>query len=147
VYDIRAEPADIPVTTPVTELAEMIEVLPLDHVPPVVALESVTELPLAKISTPLIDDTPLNTLKVVVREQPVESVYIILVVPRSCVVATPDDAIVATDVLELDHVPPAVALAKVIVLPRHMLFAANVMDAGSGFAVITLVTKHPVGIT
>jgi hypothetical protein len=52
---------------------------------------------------------------------------------------------VPTAVLELLHVPPPVASANVVVVPRHMLLAASgVIAAGLAFTVITLVIKHPV---
>ncbi len=100
------------------------------------------------MSLPVTAGTSLYIVKVVVDKHPVGNVYVIVAVPRFWLVATPVvDTIVATVVLLLDQVPPAVALAKFIVLPRHILLAAYVMFAGSGFTVKTLVTKQPVGIT
>ena len=49
----------------------------------------------------------------------------------------------ATDVAELDHVPPAVALLRTVVLPEHTN-ADPVIAAGGGFTVTVAVLKQPV---
>jgi hypothetical protein len=50
---------------------------------------------------------------------------------------------VAIPVAELLHVPPVVASANVVELPKHITALPEIAD-GKGFTVIGLTTKHPV---
>ena len=57
---------------------------------------------------------------------------------------TPEVPIVATDILLLLQVPPAVASASVIVKPLHTTFGP-VMGAGVGLTVMTVLAEQPLG--
>jgi hypothetical protein len=57
-------------------------------------------------------------------------------------VTIPVEPIVAVPVIDDDHVPPDVALVRVILAPTHTLVAPDIVPAvGSGFTVITLLEE------
>ena len=62
-------PAETPVTTPVETPTVAIDVLPLVHVPPPVASESVMVLPTATLVNPVIAAGRGLTVKMVVTEE------------------------------------------------------------------------------
>jgi len=64
--------------------------------------------------------------------------------PADTPVTTPPAEIVATAGDALLHVPPAVALLRVLVAPTQTL-VMPVIAAGSGLTVTVVVTAHPVG--
>ena len=62
-------------------------------------------------------------------------------------VTTPVEALtVATEVLELVHVPPEGELERVVVLPTQVLAVPEII-AGNGFTVAVTDRKQPVGST
>lgn len=68
-----------------------------------------------------------------------------VVVPKDTLVTSPDAATtVATEVLLLLHVPPAVASLSCVVPPKHTLDAPVMGD--SAFTVTVVVVEHPAGV-
>ena len=96
------------------------EVLPLFHVPPVTVLLRLVVKPWHTTGTPSIADGAGFTVTTVDMAQLPGIVYIIVAVPPAPTPVTiPVDAIVATPVLELLHVPPAIASVSDVVNPEH----------------------------
>jgi hypothetical protein len=82
-----------------------------------------------------------------VQPLPLVTVYVIVVVPAATPVTTPVDALtVAVAVFAVDHTPPVVVLANVVVAPAHTevvpVIAATV---GNALIVTVVVTErtHP----
>jgi hypothetical protein len=68
-------------------------------------------------------------------------------VPAVTPVITPEEIpAVATDVFELDHVPPDGALASVVVAPGHTV-AVPVIEDGKAFTVTTVEVMQPVEVS
>ena len=131
-------PEVTPVTTPVVLLIVAIEILLLDHVPPVTAFESVI---FAKAHTEeepeIIPGIGLIVIDIVIL-QPVEAVYVMITVPAFTPVTTPDKLpILAFELLAL-HVPPVVKSPKVVVWPWQTL-EDPVIEDGSGITVTIVV--------
>src|SRR5437763_776971 len=119
---MTAVPASTPVTTPLDDPIVATAVVLLIHVPPAIASVKLVVDPVQTSSEPAIAAGNGFTVKTAVALQPVESVYAIVDVPASKPVATPlDDPIVATVVVPLVHVPPAVASVKLVVNPAQTL--------------------------
>ena len=144
VYVIVANPVPIPVTIPVLPTVAT-EVLLLVHVPPEVASDNKSVVPMQIVAPPeglIAAGLPL-TVKVAVTKQ-VALAYVITAVPTETPVAIPvDEPMVATDVLPLLQVPPLVASVKVVVAPTH---AERVPEIAAGIAltVNALVAAQPV---
>ena len=68
----------------------------------------------------------------------------IVVVPADTPVITPADPAIATEVLLLLHVPPAVALLSEVVNPAHTLVFPDIAT-GNAFIVTATVAWQPVG--
>ncbi len=118
--------------------------LALLHVPPVVVLVSVVPVPIHVVSVPPIAAGSAFTVTTVVavpaQPNPLVTVYVITVVPADTPVTTPVAPTVATPALLLLHVPPVVALARVVVPFEHIVVPPVIAaTVGSGFTVITLV--------
>jgi hypothetical protein len=135
----------IPPVTPVTmPPATVAEALLLLHVPPATASVRVIVEPMHTLEGPVILPA-FDGLTVTVRValQPPVNAYIIVDVP----VATPETIpeplpTVATDVLLLVQLPPAMASLNVIVDPAQTVAGpAVVMGAGAEFTVIFFVVK------
>ncbi len=110
-------------------------VLLLNHVPPVVVLASVDVEPSQALNVPVIDAGLAFTVVDSLREQPVGSVYVMLLAPADAPVSIPDvEPIVATLVVPLNHVPPAGVVDSVVVMPTQMAEEA-VNTAGVGLTV------------
>ena len=118
-------PADTPVTTP--DVGEAIvptvasAVLPLLHVPPDVASVNVVVRPIQTL-TPnkgrILAGAVLTVTTAVVK-QPVESVYVLTVVPGDTPFTIPEvDPTVATESVLLVHVPPPPSLSVVVPVPQ-----------------------------
>lgn len=137
-------PAVIPVTIP--------ELLPTDiaedgvlQVPPVVALLNVAVLPTQTDVVPVIVAGSALVVKMIVVRQPVGSVYDMLLVPAETAVSAPvTDAMVATLVVALLHVPPVVVLASVVVLPAQAT-SVPVIASGNGLMLTVVVRMQPAG--
>ena len=120
---IVAVPPVTPQTLPVEEPTVAILVLLLLHVPPDGLELSVLQTPLHIDAVPVIAAGVALTVTVAVAdadEEQADTEYVITVVPGATEVTIPEvDPIVATDVLLLLHVPPAVpvGLVKVILAP------------------------------
>lgn len=137
-------PAATPVTIP--------ELLPTDiaedgvlQVPPVVALLNVAVLPTQTDVVPVIVAGSALVVKMIVVRQPVGSVYDMLLVPAETAVSAPvTDAMVATLVVALLHVPPVVVLASVVVLPAQAT-SVPVIASGNGLMLTVVVRMQPAG--
>lgn len=77
--------------------------------------------------------------------QPVLNVYATVLVPGPTLETTPSVPTTATVLFELDHVPPDVAVASVVVFVIQVL-AVPVIAAGRSLTVIVFVAKHPVAV-
>jgi hypothetical protein len=144
VYVIVAVPVPVPVTIPVLPIVAT-DVLLLAHVPPGVASDNESVVPMQIVAPPeglIAAGLPL-TVKVAVTKQ-VALAYVITAVPTETPVATPvDEPMVATDVLPLLQVPPLVASVKVVVAPTHTESAPDIA-AGIALTVNALVAAQPV---
>jgi hypothetical protein len=145
VYVIMVVPASTPVTTPLALIVATLGVLLL-QVPPVTGLVSVVVSPVHKLDDPLI--TPAVGAGVMVATtvliHPVANLYVIIVVPTATPISTPVPVpIVAMAALLLLHVPPAVELVSVLVVPTQVV-ALPAIAPGNSFTVNTAVRKHPV---
>lgn len=137
-------PAATPVTIP--------ELLPTDiaedgvlQVPPDVALLNVVVLPTQTDVVPVIVAGSALVVKMIVVRQPVGSVYDMLLVPAETAVSAPvTDAMVATLVVALLHVPPVVVLASVVVLPAQAT-SVPVIASGNGLMLTVVVRMQPAG--
>ena len=135
-------PDDMPVTIPVEEPTVAIPVLPLVHVPPLVASLKVVVKPAQTDAVPVIDDGNGFTVATIVVIQPVARVYVIVEVPDDTPVTMPvDEPIVAMPVLPLVHVPPPASLS-VVVKPAQTT-AVPVIEDGNGLTVTTTVAIQP----
>jgi hypothetical protein len=95
--------------------------------------------------SPVIGATPPVTLIVVVRKQPVGSIYLTTVVPGDMPVKTPVTlSMVPTAGVALLHVPPAVVLVSESV-PETQMEVPPAIGAGSGLTVNAMTRKQPDG--
>ena len=140
-----AEPAVAPVTTPVVDTTVAIEVLLQLHVPLPASL-NVVDKPAQTVVFPIIAFGKGLTVTVLVVIQPVPSIYVMVVVPGDTLVTTPEPegTMVATEVLLLLQVPPAVASLNVVIKPMQTL-AKPVITDGKGFTNTEVVAMQPVG--
>ena len=114
---IVSAPALTPVTVP--PLTVDTDGLLVLHVPPVVDSPNTTVDPAQTVVVPVIAaGVALTVTEAVTDPEPV-TVYVMIDVPADTPVTTPELLIVATLVLPLVHVPPAVASASVVVVPEH----------------------------
>jgi hypothetical protein len=113
------------------------------QVPPVTASVRIVVEAWHTVKLPVIAAGNGFTVKIAVVVQPVGKVYVILVVPASIPDTTPPASIVATVVILLAHVPPAVASVSVVVRPWQTL-SVPVMIEGSEFTVTIAVEMQPV---
>jgi hypothetical protein len=136
-------PADIPDIIPVADPTEMIAELELVQAPPTVASLNVAVVLRYRPVDPDIGAGDELTVTVVVAEQPVVSVYVMLVVPAAMLVTMPVlTPIVATPTDDDDHEPPP-ASVSVVLCPVHIVVIPEIA-AGSGFTVIMEVVEQPV---
>jgi hypothetical protein len=118
VYVTTQVPADTPVTTPDAGSIVSIEAQALLQPPPAGVLLNVVVSPTHTPNEPEMADGSGFTVMPAVMIQPVGSVYVIVAVPPLTPLATPlVEPMVATDVLLLLQVPPAVPLINVVVVP------------------------------
>ena len=123
------EPACTPVTTP-TVLMVATPTLPDAHDPPITLLLSVTGVLVHMLPVPVIAATGLM-VAVVIAIQPVGIMYDMVAEPPAIPLITPvDTSVVATPVLLLLHVPPAVASDTVVVSPIHARAVPVMADNG-----------------
>jgi hypothetical protein len=138
---------DVPDTTPDTTPDALpivaTPVLLLVQVPPPV-LVSVLVVPTHTTGVPPIADGTGLTVNTLVMKHPVDRVYVIVEVPASTPVTTPEaEPTVATLVVLLAHVPPP-ASVSVAVKPSHATDVPLIAD-GNGFTVTRVLVKQPVG--
>jgi hypothetical protein len=138
-YVITDVPAIMPSTTPdVPTVATA--VVPLVHVPEVVASNRVTESPVHTLPGPVISAGALLTVTVVVAIHPVGSLNVICAVPAAMPDTTPvAEPTVAMPVALLLHVPAPLASASVVDDSAQTL-VVPVIAAGSGFTATVAVT-------
>ena len=117
VYRIFVTPTVMPVAIPVAEPIVAIPVILLLHTPPPEAA-SVIELPKHMLLLPVMGAGAGSTVTDIVASTPLTS-YVITATPAIKPVATPPDVMVSTEGSLLDHVPPGVTSASVIVPPTH----------------------------
>ena len=108
-------PVDTPVTSPVVEPVETIDADPelLQAPPGVKSLTDIVE-PVHTADAPPIPEGLAFTVTNIVDAIPA-TVYDMVAVPGAIPVTTPEVAIVATNVLLLLHVPPAVTSVSAVV--------------------------------
>jgi hypothetical protein len=117
VYDIVTVPGAMPVTIAVVGVTVAMPVAPDDHTPPPVELSSAVVFPWHTTATPPIAVGNGFTVTGLVTKHPLLRVYCTVAVPGPAADTTPDvTSTLATKVLLLDHVPPKVALASVVVV-------------------------------
>jgi hypothetical protein len=127
-YDIVAVPAEIPVTTP--EVASIVATvgLALVHVPVLVVLVNVVVPPSHTVAVPAIAATVPTTVTVFVAVGVHPVLYRILTLPAATPVTIPVvKPTVALVGVPLDHVPPEVPSASVIVVPTHTIVGEPVI--------------------
>jgi hypothetical protein len=143
VYVMDAVPAAIPVSTPVAALIDAMPGSDELHEPPGAAL--------LKVAVAFSQTTPLPvmvpgkgfTVTTADAKQPVDSAYVIVLVPAEAPVTSPMLPIVATAGVLLLHVPPAVTSDCNVERPEHTC-AIPVTGAGNGLTVISAVLRQPV---
>ncbi len=133
-------PPDAPHTCPPASTVATV-VLPLVHVPPLVASISVIDDPEHTADRPVIAPGAVLITTVTEAVQP-PSVYIIVALPAVTPDTRPPEVTVATAVLLLVHVPPVAASVNKEVAPEHIPVEPRIA-AGDGVTVITRVTVQP----
>ena len=121
-------------------------VLAVLHMPPVIASLNCDTSPLHNVVVPLIAPAVGKGLTVtfVFREQPVGNIYVIVEEPEETPLTTPvPDTTVATELVELLHVPLPVASLKVVVEPTQTVVLPVIL-AGKGLTVKDVLVKQPV---
>ena len=137
-------PDDTPVTDPEPLTTVATEVLPLDHVPPVVPSVNVIVEPAQNGDDAEIATGVVLTVTTVVAVQPVPREYVIIDVPDNTPVTTPvPETTVATVVVPLDQVPPVTPSVNVIVVPAQNGEDADMAD-GAAVTVTIVVAEQPV---
>lgn len=140
---IVAVPASTPLTTPLEEPTAATDVAPLLHVPPPPSLKVIDD-PAHTADKPEISDGTGLTVTVVFTVQPAPAVYVIVAVPATNPLTTPEpNPTDATVVLPLVHVPPPASLS--VVERPAQTEVIPVMAVGSGFTVTVVVMIQPVG--
>ena len=140
-------PTPAPVTTPVDALTVAMDVFPLVQVPPDGELERVVALPTQVLAVPEIIAGNGFTVAVTDRKQPVGKTYETIEVPAETPLMMPLVLPMrATEVLPLIQVPPMVMSVSVAVEPSHITGVPDIA-AGTGFTVMTVVVRQPVGNT
>ena len=143
-YDIVDVPDATPVTTPVEEPTVAIVDVLLVHVPLLVTSLKPVVKPAQTVAVPAIADGTGLTVTTFVDLQPVRRVYVIVDVPEAAPVTTPvEEPIVATVVVLLAHVPPALTSLKPVVKPVQTVAVPDIAD-GTGLTVATFIAIHPV---
>ena len=88
------------------------------------------------------------TVNETVVAQPDEVVYVIVVVPFATPVTTPNEVIVATAVVDDDHVPPAIVLDNVDVPPMTVVavpvIVGNAFTVDAGIVIVCVVAPDDV---
>ena len=131
-------PSDTPVTIPVVGLTVPTAGLELLQVPPAVGFDRVVVEPRHAVGIPVIAPGDATTVTIAVSKQP-PNAYVTIVVPGATPVMIPlAEPIVATPVLLLVQLPPAVVLLSVTDELTQMV-ESPVIGAGFGFMVTTLV--------
>jgi len=126
VYRISEEPAVTPVTIPLPDTVATAGLL-LDHEPPDVPSSRVVLYPTHTNGAPVIRAGTGLTVSNAVTEEP--AVYVTVTIPAERPLTTPDEPMVATDVLLLDHEPPLVESLSVTDDPAHKLKPALLVIA------------------
>jgi hypothetical protein len=120
--------------------AVAVAVLPLLHVPPDVPSLRVVDAPEHTVVVPVIPRGEAKTVSTLKALQLPPREYVILVVPASIPVNTPDeDPIVAMVVPLLAHVPPPIPSLSEVKIPVHKLGAPEML-VGEGVTVIVVTT-------
>jgi hypothetical protein len=154
VYVINADPAEIPVISPVIEFTVAMDALALVQTPPAVALDKVVVEPTHVVLVPVIAVSTGSALTfTVVCEDTVDAhpateiVYVITVLPPDTPVTTPLAGLIkAIALFAVDQDPPVVVLAKEVVEPTHTSVTPKIVGAtGSGLTVTVVETEltHP----
>jgi hypothetical protein len=133
-----ATPETIPDTVPTVATNKLL----LPHVPLPLSVNAVV-CPAQTLPVPAIAGGIGLIVSDTFVEQPVPSVYVIVVLPFVIPVTVPVDPTVANDVLPLVHTPPLVLSLNVTVDPAQTLNIPPMFD-GSEFTVIVGVTLQPV---
>lgn len=110
-----AVPALFAFTIPVADPIEAMAGALLDQVPPEVALFNVEVFPRQALAVPVIAAGTAFTVTIRAVLQPMLTMYEIFAVPAAIPVTSPLEFTVAILVLELDQVPPPVALVRAVV--------------------------------
>jgi hypothetical protein len=144
VYVIEAVPAETPDTNPEPATTDTLALVLL-QLPPVIPSDSVIPSPGQTDDEPVIEDGDWLTNMAFVVEQPIESVYVIVLVPTSKPVTAPVPALIlATPALLLLHVPPPGSV-NVVVSPVQRADAPDIA-CGSAFTVINKLTLQPLPV-
>ncbi len=116
--------------------------LPLAHVPPPTVLNNAAIPPTQAVVVPVMGAFGF-TVTVAYAGHPAVLVYVMLDVPPAIPVTIPVDApTVAIVVLPLVHVPPGVALLRLVVLPWQTVFTP-VIAGGDARTENVIVLVHP----
>ena len=143
VYDIVAEPAATPVTTPDVATVATI-VFPLLHVPPAVASVSAMVEPIHTLDGPEIaamdDGLTVMIFEAVAAPQVPDTVYEMVTVPALTPVTDPPETIALP--LLASHAPPATASVNVIFDPTVTEDGPVIVPADVAFTVTTIVVLN-----
>lgn len=137
-----AVPAVPPVIKPTEVLTDAMAELLLLHVPPEVTSLSIVVKPEQTLVMPVIARGSGFTVMFFIEMQPVGKVYVMVTGPAATPVSTPVLLIVASEVLLLLQVPPAVASVNCVVAATHTP-AAPEIAAGKGFTITDVVAMQP----
>jgi hypothetical protein len=128
---MMALPDPMPVTRPLASIVAM-DVLLLDHVPPLWLADNSDVLPTQILLLPLTTTPVLTstvTVLVALDTQPLLLVNVNVAVPAPTPVTKPAFVTVATEVLLLTHVPPVLGL-NCVVDNLHMAFGPSIDTTG-----------------
>ena len=126
---ITAVPDAKPITKPVDEIVTVV----LFHTPPGVgSLTVVVDPPAHTVEDPIIGSGNALTVSTRVVMQPVNVLYVTVATPADIAVSKPVvGVIIATVVLLVLHVPPAVALLNVVADPAHIYDTPEIPEGGA----------------
>jgi hypothetical protein len=141
---IDEDPAASPLTTPVANPMDAMDVLLLLQVPPVVASLRVMLFPWQTTDGPVMGESG-KTTTLLVEKHPAGVIYLMLTIPPETPVIIPETLpIVAIEVVALLHVPPGAELLNVVALPVQTVAAPVI--TGVGFTVSGTVATHPLPV-
>lgn len=137
-------PTVIPVTTPVHAFTVATAGVALTHVPPVVVFVSVDVVPVQTTNEPPMADGVATMVSYITAVQPDDTVYVTAAIPADRPSTLPPDTL-ATEVGEIDQVPPVGETTCVMVPPTYTLLGPDVPMLAPVSTVMGIVVKAELG--